>query len=164
MASLTFQEIVELMKMIEAGSCDELELEAEGMKLVIRRGTGANASPRSEFGASARTDTAPEEAAVAKAGPPAGGDATPTRTPRSDDGVEIRSPMVGTFYRAPAPDAPPFVDLGSNVEPGDPLCMIEVMKLFTTVEASAAGRVVEIAADNGQVVEFDALLFVVEPR
>jgi len=164
MASLTFQEIVELMKLIEAGSCEELELETEGMKLVIRGGAGASDVSRAGSGASTVKVTGVQETGGPMAGQPTAGDAVPIRTPRSDDRIEVRSPMVGTFYRAPAPDAPPFVDLESNVEPGDTLCMIEVMKLFTTIEASAAGRVVEIAADNGQLVEIDTLLFVVEPR
>lgn len=164
MPSLTFQEIVELMKMIEAGSCQELELEAEGVKLIIRRGASAKVDSHTETGASAGTGTDPEGTVDPMVGQPTGGDAVPMQTPRSDDMIEVRAPMVGTFYRAPAPDAPPFVNLGSNVEPGDPLCMIEVMKLFTTIEAGAAGRVVEIAVENGQLVEFETLLFVVEPR
>ena len=72
--------------------------------------------------------------------------------------------MVGTFYRAPSPEAPPFVEVGSLVEKGQALCLIEVMKLFTTIYAERAGRVVQIGPDNGDLVEFGQRLFVIEAR
>ena len=67
--------------------------------------------------------------------------------------------MVGTFYRAPAPDKPAFVEVGSTVAPGNPVCLIEVMKLFTAVEAPEDGTIAEIAQDDGSTIEFDQLLF-----
>ena len=161
--SLTFQEIVELMKKIEAGPCQELVLESEGTKLIIRRGASAGDTSLEDFGAAAGTDAGPEETAAPVARRPTGHDAAPVQTLRSDGKIEERAPMLGIFYRAPSPDAPPFVDLDSEVKLGDPLCVIEVMKLITTIEASAAGRVVQIAPDNGKLVEYDALLFVIEP-
>lgn len=161
--SLTFQEIVELMKKIEAGSCQELVLESEGTKLIIRRGASAGDTSLEALGAAAGTDAGPDETTAPVAKRPTGRDAAPVQTLRSDGKIEVRAPIVGTFYRAPSPDAPPFVELDSKVKPGEPLCVIEVMKLFTTIEASAAGRVVEITPDNGILVEYDALLFVIEP-
>lgn len=161
--SLTFQEIVELMKMIEAGSCQELVLESEGAKLIIRRGASAGDTSFEAPGPAAGTDHDPDEPAAPAARRPTGHDVAPVQTLRSDGKIEVRAPMVGTFYRAPSPDAPAFVELDSEIKSGDPLCVIEVMKLFTTIEASAAGRVVEIAPDNGKLVEYDALLFVIEP-
>jgi biotin carboxyl carrier protein len=71
--------------------------------------------------------------------------------------------MVGTFYRAPSPDAPPFVEVGSIVSKGQPLCLIEVMKLFTTIYAERDGRVAYIGAENGAFVEFGQALFVFDP-
>ena len=71
--------------------------------------------------------------------------------------------MVGTFYRAPAPDAPPFVEIGSAVRKGQPLCLIEVMKLFTTIASEHDGRVVAIGAENTELVEYGRTLFVIEP-
>ncbi len=70
--------------------------------------------------------------------------------------------MVGTFYRAPSRDEPPFVEVGSVVGPGQPLCLIEVMKLFTTINAEVSGRVVQIGAENGELVEYGRTLFVIE--
>ena len=75
----------------------------------------------------------------------------------------VRSPMVGVFYRAPSPKDPPFVEAGSKVKRGDPLCLIEVMKLFTTIAADRDGRIAQILPVNGDLVEFDQVLFVVEP-
>lgn len=72
--------------------------------------------------------------------------------------------MVGIFYRAPSPDAPPFVEVGSSVDSGQPICVIEVMKLFTTINADRAGRIVEIGANDGELVEYGRTLFVIEPR
>ncbi len=71
--------------------------------------------------------------------------------------------MVGTFYRRPAPQEPPYAEIGDTVQQGDPICLIEVMKLFTTLEAPVSGRIVQIAAENEDLVELDQLLFVIEP-
>ena len=71
--------------------------------------------------------------------------------------------MVGTFYRAPSPDASPFVEIGTLVQPGQPLCIIEVMKLFTTINSECAGRVVQIGAETGDLVEYGRTLFIIEP-
>lgn len=91
---------------------------------------------------------------------------------RSDGGAErqpageswtIVAPMVGTFYRAPSPDAPPFVEVGQVVEPGDVLCIIEAMKMMNEIEAERRGRVVRILVENGSSVEYGSPLFVFEP-
>src|SRR5438270_389833 len=75
---------------------------------------------------------------------------------------DITDPMVGTFYRAASPDAPPFVEAGTVVEKGQILCLIEIMKLFTTIYAERAGRIVQIGPNNGDLVEFGQTLFVIE--
>jgi len=71
--------------------------------------------------------------------------------------------MVGTFYRAPSPDAAPFVEIGSSVRTGDPLCLIEVMKLFTTIAAEHDGRILQIGAENAELVEYGRTLFIIDP-
>ena len=76
--------------------------------------------------------------------------------------VAVRSPMVGRFYSRPAPEQPPFVETGSIVGVDDPLCLVEVMKLFTTVYATCAGRIARIEVEDGAMVEYDQLLFVVD--
>jgi acetyl-CoA carboxylase biotin carboxyl carrier protein len=81
--------------------------------------------------------------------------------PEEPKGHEVKSPMVGTFYRASGPDAKPFVELGQAVKAGDTLCIIEAMKLLNEIEADVAGTVKEILAENGQAVEYGQMLFVI---
>lgn len=79
------------------------------------------------------------------------------------DYLQIKSPMVGTFYRAPAPDAPPFVDLGDIVRPGQTVCIVEAMKIMNEIKAEVSGKIVEIPVKNEQPVEFGQVLFILEP-
>ena len=88
-------------------------------------------------------------------------EAAPAGKP-APDGKLIRSPMVGTFYNAPAPDADPFIKLGDDIKAGDTVCIIEAMKMFNRIEADFGGKVVEILVENGQPVEYDEPLFVVK--
>ena len=82
----------------------------------------------------------------------------------ADNLVAVEAPMVGTFYRAPRPDAPPFVSEGDTVKEGQPLCIIEAMKLMNEIEAKVAGRIAKILVENAQPVEYGQPLFLVEPR
>jgi acetyl-CoA carboxylase biotin carboxyl carrier protein len=94
----------------------------------------------------------------------AGADASVAVTPTEDEkGESITSPIVGTFYRAPAPDAPPYVEVGQVVEKGQVLCIVEAMKLMNEIEAEFRGKVLKICKENAQPVEFSDVLFVVEP-
>ncbi len=88
---------------------------------------------------------------------------TKSDSARSSSAVEIKSPMVGTLYRAPAPDADPYVDVGKTVKKGQVLCIIEAMKLMNEIEAELDGTIVEILAENGQPVEYNQPLFLIEP-
>ena len=92
---------------------------------------------------------------------PARGSAAEVEVPEGM--LAVRAPMVGTFYRRPKPDEPPFVEEGSRVDAGAALCILEAMKLFNTVPAPVAGRIVKIAAENGQIVQRDAVLIIIEP-
>jgi len=76
---------------------------------------------------------------------------------------EIKSPMIGTFYRAPNPESPPFIETGDRIKPGQTVCIIEAMKLFNEIEAEISGTIVEILVDNATPVEFDQPLFLVDP-
>ncbi len=155
---LTFKDVAEILKLIDASECDEVVLELEGMRLVVRRNAAgsAEASFTPGPGETPETITASEISEHHQSAVP------PAKVPASSAGpglTDIRAPMVGTFYRRPSPEEPPFVEEGSKVEKGDPLCLIEVMKLFTTIEAPAEGTVVLIFPDDETLVEFNQLLF-----
>ena len=167
--ALTYKEVAEILKIIDASECEEVVLELDGMKLVVRRGGNAGAgSPASSLSSaadqvaqSAKPTPGYSAAAVANTATPAPASEKPAAA--IAEGVHVRAPMVGSFYRRPAPDHPPFVEKGARVSEGDPLCLIEVMKLYTTIAAPVAGTVRQIAVEDAQLVEFDQVLFVIEP-
>jgi acetyl-CoA carboxylase biotin carboxyl carrier protein len=156
--SLSYDDIAEILKIIDGSSCDELIVETGDMKLVVRR----NGARR---GHTAAHDSASGSFAVPSAAPQAPQQASTSAkvSAKSAHQIEVIAPMVGTFYRAPSPDAPPFVEVGSTVRKGQPLCLIEVMKLFTTIAAEHDGRIVQIGADNAELVEYGRTLFVIQP-
>lgn len=161
--TLSYKDVAEIIKVIDSSSLDELIIELPEIKLVVRRrGAGPiSTNPTTTVMSSPSPAPAPAPAPAPVPARPA--TAPAARPARADGMIEVRSPMVGTFYRAPSPKDPPFVEVGSVVKPGQPLCLIEVMKLYTTIEAKQAGRVVEILATNGALVEYDQVLFVIEP-
>jgi acetyl-CoA carboxylase biotin carboxyl carrier protein len=148
-----YEEVAEILKIIDSSNCDEISIETAEIKLFIRRsGIGRAETMRSPSG-----PAAPAREIKREAPRPADG-----KIALVADQFEITAPMVGTFYRGQSPEAPPFVEIGSVVSGGQPLCLIEVMKLFTTVHAEQDGRVVHIGADNGEFVEYGRALFVLE--
>jgi len=95
-----------------------------------------------------------------QAAPAPAAESVPAEPPSRGD--EVKAPMVGTFYPAPAPGAKPFVEIGSEVQAGETLCIIEAMKMMNQIEAPRSGRIVSILAENGEPVEFDQVLFIIE--
>lgn len=156
-------EIKELVKLVDSTSVQELELEHEGSRLVIRKPGGAEAAAVPAAPAvQLHTPAAPAAPAPAPAAPaaevPQAQDAE-----RADNLHQIVSPMVGTFYRAPSPDAPPFVEVGDRVTEKTVVCILEAMKLMNPLEAEVRGEIVEVLVENGQLVEFGQPLFLVKP-
>jgi acetyl-CoA carboxylase biotin carboxyl carrier protein len=161
--SLTYDEIAEIIKLIDSSSCDELVVETGDIKLVVRR-NGASAGAAAEYVERGSAPVAVSAAAPRKARAAAPKVAAADAADATAAGqIEVAAPMVGTFYRAPSPEAKAFVDVGDVVGVGDALCLIEVMKLFTTINADVAGRIVQIGAENGELVEYGRTLFVIEP-
>ncbi|MBI2957418.1 MAG: acetyl-CoA carboxylase biotin carboxyl carrier protein [Chloroflexi bacterium] len=174
---LTQDEVLQIVKLVEESAFDELQLEMEGMKLVVRRGgvvapagevEAVAATPRDPAPAAKPAVAAKQEKAVLqappapKAGSPSGA-ATPSVATALEPGqVAIKAPTVGTFYRAPKPGAPPFVQVGSYVTEDDTVCILEVMKCFISVKAGARGYITRISAENEQLVEFGQELFVIK--
>ena len=156
--SLRYEDVAEILKIIDSSSCDELIVETGDIKLVVRRNTAPGHVAPAE-----RAGSAPAIAAPPGPSPHAttARQATSGQTAATGQ-IEVTAPMVGTFYRAPNPDAPSFVEIGTVVQPGQPLCIIEVMKLFTTINSECAGRVVQIGAETGDLVEYGRTLFIIE--
>ncbi len=154
--SLTYDEIAEIIKLIDSSSCDELIVETGDIKLVVRR-NGAAPGAAAEYVERGSAPVTVSSAAPRKVRGAA------RKVEAVAGQIEVTAPMVGTFYRAPNPEAPPFVEIGSVVGIGQALCLIEVMKLFTTINAEIAGRVTQIGAENGELVEYGRTLFVIEP-
>jgi acetyl-CoA carboxylase biotin carboxyl carrier protein len=146
---MDIRKIKKLIEMLEESNLGEIEIKEGEESIRISRGYGA--APVSHM-------TAPAAMPVAAAAPPAAAPAAPP----APSGHMVTSPMVGTFYRSPSPNAAPFVELGNQVKVGDTLCIIEAMKILNTIEADKAGTVKAILKENGQPVEFGEPLFVIE--
>ncbi len=169
--SLDLNELRELLASINQMDITELTLKSADLELTVRRGMtldeqlllASRSIPTPEALAAVPMPIAPTSEAKpkgAEAAPPA----PPTGPPSNERRwVEILSPMVGTFYRAPAPDEPPFVDVGDRVRVGQTVCIIEAMKLMNEIEAEAAGEIVEILVQNGEPVEYNQPLMRVVP-
>jgi acetyl-CoA carboxylase biotin carboxyl carrier protein len=146
-----------LVRIVEQSGVDEIEVEEEGLRVRISRGGHASAPVMMAAPAAAAMMAAP--AAVAAAVPaPAVAPAPPEKKYH-----EIKSPIVGTFYRAPAPDADSYVEIGHEVQAKSVLCIIEAMKLMNEIESDVAGKVVKILVENGQPVEYNQPLFLIDP-
>jgi acetyl-CoA carboxylase biotin carboxyl carrier protein len=165
LVSLTYREVAEILKVIDASNCDEVVLEIAGTRLVVRRSiSGASGHEQNAMPSPIATVPAPAPHATSTTAPaaPIKGSAVAADT-TSPGAHEVRAPMVGTFYRRPSPQEAIFVDVGQNVTKGQALCLIEVMKLFTTIEATVAGTIEAILPEDGALVEFDQLLFLIRP-
>ena len=146
-----------LIDLVSESSISELEItEAEGKVRIVKSTAAVSVSAP----AAAVAVAAPPAAPVAPAAPPAAAVApAPEAEPQ---GKVIKSPMVGTFYRSASPGAKPFADVGSTVKEGDPVCIIEAMKIMNEIEADLGGTISRILCENGQAVEFGQPLFVLE--
>ena len=145
--TLTAADVAEIMRLVEQSGFDELNLEIDGTKISLRRGTPVDAI------GSSRPDTAAPVAAAA-----ATARAAAPRTPADADVQDVPAPLLGTFYRAPKPGAPPYVEAGAAVEADTIVGIIEVMKLMNTVRAGVRGTVLEVLAADGALVEFGETL------
>lgn len=151
---MDIKDIEHIIKILRQNEVTEFELEQEGTRIKLAR--GANGS---YIASEVRYDVVPAVQVSSHAAP------APTAAPAEDTGrfVKVESPIVGTFYRKPSPDAPSFVKEGDTVEKGQTLCIIEAMKLMNEIEATTSGRIVKILGTEGQVVEFGECLFLIDP-
>jgi acetyl-CoA carboxylase biotin carboxyl carrier protein len=154
------KEIREIIKMISRSNFASFELEeGDGFKLKLVKEQGT-----------VQVTTAPPVAAMQSSPPPAppasqaAAAQEPAKEEAQDDGtIVVSSPIVGTFYRSPSPDAPPFVEIGAMVKQGQVMCIVEAMKVMNEIEAEVEGEVVDILVANGQPVEFGEAMFRLRP-
>jgi len=152
-------EIRKLVKIVEESNIAELEITKWGRTIKISKTGGGfsgnhiqipqPAPPTAPPPAPAKTEETPQPKAEA---------------PKSKSGNEMKSPMVGTFYRSPSPDANPYAEVGSTVKKGQVLCIIEAMKLMNEIESEMDGKIVDILVENGQPVEYNQPLFLIAPE
>ncbi|MEW5923326.1 MAG: acetyl-CoA carboxylase biotin carboxyl carrier protein [Candidatus Zixiibacteriota bacterium] len=155
--------IRKLIKLVEDSKIDQLEISSWGRKVRITRRL---------MGDNGRSDQSLTVQAI-PASPPAQSASLPTPAISKVDSapvdaekkyVEIKSPMVGTFYAAPAPDAPPYVTLNQRIGVGQVVCIVEAMKLMNEIESEVAGRVAKVMIENAQPVEFGQVLYLIDPE
>lgn len=160
--SIDFQQLRELLSAIAQTDITELTLKNEEFELMVRKGTTrVTAEPIASY-----TDTvevAPTPTITKSVAPPQAPTSPPPST-RDKKWLEITSPMVGTFYRAPSPDEPAFVEISDRISKNQTVCIIEAMKLMNEIEAEISGQVMEIAVENGEPVEYGQTLMWVNPE
>lgn len=153
-------EIKELIKLVDQSSLQELEIQNEGYKLYLKK----PGMTESVLVTHAPVHAAQPAPAYQPAAVPAGAETKPEQADRADETAglhRIVSPMVGTFYHAPSPDAPAFVNVGDKVSEKTVVCIVEAMKLMNEIEAEVKGEIVQILVENGQLVEYGQPLFLV---
>jgi acetyl-CoA carboxylase biotin carboxyl carrier protein len=151
--------VKQLLEMVEKSAVNEIELEEKGNKIRITKSAPQNVVSAPAYQMAMPAAPAPAPASEAPAAP-----AVPKAAAAEGKKYhEVKSPIVGTFYRSPSPDAAPYVEVGAKVKQGQTLCIVEAMKLMNEIESDVTGTIVKIAVDNGKPVEYGQALFLVEP-
>lgn len=149
------KEIKDMITLMNENGLTELEVEKDGMRIRLKKGLAGTVEKTVEY-------VTPQPAPAAGPVSPAVGHGAASK-PEAKTGTEVKSPMVGTFYRAPSPEAPSYVNTGDMIDVGQVLCIIEAMKLMNEIKSEVKGKIIEIRAENAEPVEFGQVLFVVEP-
>ncbi|MBN2226325.1 MAG: acetyl-CoA carboxylase biotin carboxyl carrier protein [candidate division Zixibacteria bacterium] len=155
--------IKKLIKLVEDSEIDQLEVSNWGRKVKITRRLPASSNGHGEhhFAMPATPVVAPPPPAPA---PQPTSALEPAASDADKDYVEIKSPMVGTFYSAPAPDASPYVKVGERISVGQVVCIVEAMKLMNEIESEVTGKIAKVMVNNAQPVEFGQVLFLIDPK
>ncbi|NVJ67822.1 MAG: acetyl-CoA carboxylase biotin carboxyl carrier protein [Gammaproteobacteria bacterium] len=161
---MDIKEIQNLIKFVAKSGANEVRLEMEDVKLTIKTGPGKTETTIVQ--AAPTVANAPQPVAPSLVATPQAAE-TPAAPSKADVDeskyVEIKSPIIGTFYRKPSPDKPSFVEVGTEISSGDTVCVIEAMKLFNEIESEISGKIVKVLVDDSSPVEFDQPLFLVDP-
>ncbi|UKN00852.1 acetyl-CoA carboxylase biotin carboxyl carrier protein [Paracrocinitomix mangrovi] len=162
---MDIKEIQNLIKFVSKSGVTEVAIEQGDFKITIKTDQiGEHVVVQQPVMAAPQQVAAPQvttQAAPVAAETPAATEAA--ETPASSNLIEIKSPMIGTFYRKSAPEKPAFVNVGDTIKPGDVLCIVEAMKLFNEIESEVAGKIVKVLVDDTTPIEYDQPLFLVEP-
>jgi len=143
---MNIKEIKEVINLMNENGLTEIELEKDGLKIRLKKGPGGAVETAVSEQAAQSMQPAPQEPAAPE-----------------KKNLEIKSPMVGTFYKTPSPDSPPFIKVGDNVDVGQVVCIIEAMKLMNEIKSEVKGKVAAVLVENADPVEFGQTLFLVEP-
>lgn len=162
---MNLNEIQDLIKFVSKSGVAEVEIERKDFKIVIKTSSAKTVPVQQVIQA-----TMPAAQPVVQAVPLANAPAPEAKTPSTPAGgnddskyITIKSPMIGTFYRASGPDKPVFVNVGDTIKKGSTICIIEAMKLFNEIEAEVSGKIVKVLVDDASPVEYDQPLFLVDP-
>ncbi|WP_107040327.1 acetyl-CoA carboxylase biotin carboxyl carrier protein [Brumimicrobium mesophilum] len=166
------KEIQELIKFVSKSGVTEVEIEEKDFKITIKsepkrkneseEKTVYIQQPMQQMPQQPMQQQMPQ--AVAPAAPAPAADKGAAETASEDSKyITVKSPMIGTFYRSPSPDKPVFVEVGSTIKNGDPVCIIEAMKLFNEIESEVQGKIIKVLVDDASPVEYDQPLFLVDP-
>ena len=142
---MEIKKLKEFIKFMEDNNLNELEIEEGGKRIRLKKNSSGQPVVVSQAPSQAQTPATAENA------------------PNKSNTLEIKSPMVGTFYSAPSPGAKNYVKIGTTVKPGDIVCIVEAMKLMNEIKAEVGGKVIQILVENGDPIEFGQTLFVIEP-
>ncbi len=161
---MEYKQITDLIKLINKSELTEFKMKQGDFELIVRtdkyqrvKTAVAPLPPPVYTAEAAAPPTAPQDAPIPDFAPPSAND-------KENNGLlEIRSPMVGTFYRSPSPDKAPYVKIGDPVQEGEVVCIIEAMKLFNEIESEISGKIAKIMVEDASPVEYDQVLFLVEP-
>ncbi|MDD4979948.1 MAG: acetyl-CoA carboxylase biotin carboxyl carrier protein [Candidatus Omnitrophica bacterium] len=151
---MNIKEIKEMINLMNENGLVELEIEKDGMRIRLKKTGAAGIDAANQPIIVERTRVSGEHPRE---------ESYETTEKTTGKTIEIKAPMVGTFYRAPSPEAPPYAEVGQVIEPGQVICIIEAMKLMNEIKSEVKGKVLEIFADNAEPVEFGQPMFLIEP-
>lgn len=171
---MTYKEIVDLIKLVNKTDLTEVNIKDGEFKLCIRskdfrsgKNTSDQGSHTISYQPMPQQAALPQQADQAASAPPASTN-VPDLKPSAEEGntgnlIEVKSPIVGTFYRSSSPDKPAYIKVGDTIEVGSVVCIVEAMKLFNDIESEVAGKVVKVMVEDASPVEYDQVLFLVDP-
>ena len=159
---MDLKEIQALIKFVSKSGAQEVSLETEDFKINIKTASGAAEQP-TIIQAVAPQAAMPVAAAPATPAAPLEPEVAAAEEADNGNYIEVKSPMIGTLYRSPSPEQDAFVKVGSEIKPGDVLCIVEAMKLFNEIESEVSGKIVKVLVEDQSPIEYDQPLFLVDP-